>query len=266
MLLISVKRSRCAGGGPMAVRSSFGAFTLMELVVVIVILAALASLIVSNVGRTTDGADAVAARAVMQTTAEAFTGSAAGPGYLADMKHVPGFRSVNVRIHDLISAPNYPGNPAAASFDSASQRGWRGPYLRNAQGVRNTNPGRNGAFPASDERRTPGDATFQERGFFPDAGSSPYGSAGELAVADPWGNPIVLQVPPELAFSGSTRDSKRFRYGRLVSAGADGFLATPLDRLAGLVVNPDGTIDTSARGDDLVLFLNRSDTYEAEEP
>jgi type II secretory pathway pseudopilin PulG len=230
----------------------------MELLVVIVIIAALAGLVVSNIARTTDDAEAVAARATMQTIAEALTGSAAGSSYLADMKYVPAFSAANLRTHDLLSASSYP----AELFDPAKQRGWRGPYLRNAQGVQNTNTARNGTFPAGGERRTAGDATFLERGFFIDASTSPYGVTGDLATADPWGNPIVVQVPPASAFAGPADDAKRFRYARLVSAGADGALTTPRDRLGGLLA--DGT--TAARGDDLVLFLNRSDTYEAEEP
>ena len=228
----------------------------MELLIVIVILAALAALIVSNVGHTTDDAEAVAARATMQTVREAMTGSAAGPGYLADMKYVPNFRCVNVRIHDLLFQGTQP------AFDPTAQRGWRGPYLRNAMGVRNMNAARNGAFPASGEQRTTGDATFLERGFFTDASNSHYGLTGDLAAADPWGNPIVVQVPPTSSFTGTAGDTKRFRYARLVSAGADGVLTTPLSRLAGMLA--DGT--TAARGDDLVIFLNRTDTYEIEEP
>ncbi|MES2571600.1 MAG: type II secretion system protein [Verrucomicrobiota bacterium] len=253
------KRSRAKGGGPLAARSCPGAFTLIELLTVIVIIAALAGLIVSNVGQTTGDAEAVAARATMQTVREALTGSAAGPGYFSDMKYTPGFRGVNLRMHDLLSSSSY---PAFSVFDPAAQRGWRGPYLRNAQGVRNTNTARNGTFPASNERRTADDQTFLERGFFTGANTSPYGLTGDLAVADPWGNPIVVQTPPEPVFNGLKGEAKRFRYTRLVSAGADGVLTTPPDRLAGLLA--DGT--SSARGDDLVLFLNRGDTYEPEEP
>lgn len=263
MLLTPLKRSVSAGRGLLAVRRRFGAFSLMELVVVIVIVAALAALVTSNVGTTTDEVEAVSARVTMQTIAEAFSGSSAGPGYVADMKHLPGFRHADVRIHDLLSSSSY---PTADPFDPVSQRGWRGPYLRNAQGVRNTNAARNGAFPSGNERRTADDTTFFQRGFFTDPDSSPYGITGDLSVADPWGNPIALQIPPVAAFTNPTTDAKRFRYARLVSAGADGVLTTPLHhRLAGLVKLADGKIDISARGDDLVLFLNRSDTHEPEE-
>ena len=232
------------------------AFTLLEMLVVVVILAAVATLVVANVDHTTDNAEAVTARATLQTVRDALTGSAAGPGYLADMKHVPGFRSVDVRPHHLLIQGTQP------TFDPAANRGWRGPYLRNAAGVANTNTVRNGAFPAGDERRFAGDATFLARGFFIDAVTSSYGVTGDLAAADPWGNPIVVQVPPASAFGGSSGDAKCFRYARLVSAGADGALATPSDRLAGRLA--DGT--AAARGDDLVVFLNRADTYETEEP
>jgi prepilin-type N-terminal cleavage/methylation domain-containing protein len=231
------------------------AFTLLELTVVIVIVAALAALVVNNVSRTADDAEVVAARATMQTLADAITGSAAGPGYLSDMRHVPGFRPVLLRPHHLLV------QGVQQNFDPVAQRGWRGPYLRNAQRVL-TSPAATGAFPSAGDRSPRYVGTFFERGFFSDAVTSPYGVPGDLAAADPWGNPIVIQVPPLSAFSGSTGDAKRFRYARLVSAGPDGTLATPLDRLGGMLT--DGT--SLIRGDDLVLFLNRSDTYETEEP
>lgn len=232
-------------------------FTLIEMLVVITILGALAGLVITtvNIDGSTGDAETIAARATMQTIAETLLGSAAGPGYLEDMRYVPGFKSVDLRLNGLLAKEeDWP------DFDPNTRRGWRGPYLRNAMGVRNTNTLRNGTFPASDERRNSGDATFLERKFYPpDASPSPYGNPGDLAVADPWGNPIVVQVPPVTAFGGSASDAKRFRYARLVSAGVDGELTTRLDdRLAGMQF--DGS--SAERGDDLVLFLNRSDIYE----
>jgi type II secretory pathway pseudopilin PulG len=189
----------------------------MELLLVVVILAALSALVVPKVDFFTDQASGAVARATLQTVREAITGSASEPGYLADMKPLPGFRSVDFTLHHLLSLPTYPG---AVRFDPVAQRGWRGPYLRNE-------------------------------------------------AADPWGNPIVVQIPPETAFSRPTNE-KRFHYARLISAGPDGIVSTPLDvpgdpdlaRLAGLV--SDGK--SPARGDDLVLFLNRADIHEVEEP
>lgn len=225
------------------------AFTLMELLVVIVILAAVATLVVSNVDKSRDDMDDIAERATLQTIRDALTGSAAGPGYLADMKHVPGFTMTKLRTHDLLSPSRY---PAFGKFDPVARRGWRGPYLRNVQGVANLNPNRNGRFPAASEVRFKGDATFAERGFFPDSPAYGYGEPDEVAAADLWGNPIVIQVPT------APDEATRRRYTRLVSAGPDGKLTTPLDPLAGM----QGTGTAPARGDDRVLFLNRSDVYE----
>lgn len=231
-----------------------GGFTLMELLVVVVILSALAAMVVSQVDSSRENAELTVVRADLQTVSEAVFGSAAGKGYLQDMKHVPGFRSVNFRIHDLFSASLYP------AYDPVADRGWRGPYLRKSSAVANTDSSRNGLFPASGDRRFNGDATFLERNFYTTTSASDYGLAGDFAVADPWGNPVVIQVPPPIAFSGATDDTKRFRYVRLVSAGPDGVLETPPDRLAGKLAN--GT--AAARGDDLVLFPNRPDVHETE--
>jgi prepilin-type N-terminal cleavage/methylation domain-containing protein len=231
-------------------------FTLMEVLVVVVIIAAVAALIVSNVDGVQERAEAAASRATMKTLREALMGSAAGPGYVADMKHLPGFDLGKLQPHDLLFEPSQ-----EFLFQAAANRGWRGPYLRNAQGVANTNKDRGGRFPASGERRFDGDATFLDRGFFMTPSSSPYGVTDQLTVADPWGNPIVIQVPPPAAFSAPT-DAKRLKYTRLVSAGPDGYLNTPLDRLAGML--PDGT--ATVREDDVVLFLDRADTYDSETP
>jgi len=179
------------------------------------------------------------------------------------------------------SAP--PGEFCA--WHAARHRGWHGPYLK--AGLMD--------FPTSSATRFAGDASFAVRGFFPELtglrlpddfknglhGCSIYGFPGEPALPDPWGNPYVLQIPPPQAFPGSNTniaDEVRFRYARFVSAGPDGTLSTPcfhpnttnlwhtswnartrrLARQAGLI---DGT-DRTARGDDLVLFLNRNDTDE----
>jgi hypothetical protein len=231
----------------------------MELLVVVTTIAALAALVVGIVDHSRDDAELTVARSSMNTIAAAVNGSAANPGYLADMKPVPGFQGSSLRMHDLFSASSH---PAYAEYDPVARRGWRGPYLRPGVGPANLDPSRRGRFPAAGDRCFATDPTFQERGFFNVGGISPYGLPGDLAAGDPWGNPFVIQTPPPAAFAGSTGDAKRFRYSRVLSAGPDGVLTTPADRLAGML--EDGT--TPGRGDDLVMFLNRSDVHEIEEP
>ena len=124
----------------------------------------------------------------------------------------------------------------------------------------NDNALRNGSFPAAEDRRHAGDPTFLQRKFYEDATRSFYGATGDVAVADVWGNPIVLQIPPPEAFTVPGDETIRFHYARVVSAGPDGELETPRDRLAGMA--SDGS--TARRGDDLVLFLNRADIHESE--
>lgn len=219
------KRASLTARGFPAARPRVGAFTLIELLVVCIVIAALAALVVSKVDNAAEDAEMIAARATMQTVAEAFTGSPAAPGYFADMKYVPGFQPAGIKTRDLLTSVAYPDFD---EFDPTTRRGWRGPYIRNANGI----------FPANG-------------GFDPT-----YGTAGEPTVLDPWGNPIVVQVPTH-----SSDPAERFRYARLVSAGSDGALSTDLaDPLAGR------TAQGTSRGDDLVLFLNRNDVYEAEEP
>lgn len=187
-------------------RSLTAGFTLVEILVVIGILAVLATLVVQSVGNVREEADQTVGLVSLQTVREAICGSAGAPGFLADMKFVPGFSNRLVRIGDLLEAPtNY---SAFTNFDRLTRRGWRGPYVQNVRIVEGTNG---------------------------------------ISVADPWGNPVVLQMP-----TNDLDDDECWRCARLVSAGPDGILQTPAATF------PDRT----ARGDDLVLFLNRADADE----
>ncbi len=190
------------------------------------------------------------------------------------------------------------------NYSPVAGRGWRGPYARftssvliNGVGVmafpeagdvrsdRDTSFASRGFFP--DVRRVAVPSDFQSGA----DGCSIYGYPGEWVPGDPWGNPYVLQVPPAQAFIRSSdaydysKASEvpydvRFQYARLVSAGPDGVLETPCFsanatnatsstwtpavghavRLAGR--SEDGR--NPARGDDIVVFLNRNDVYEDE--
>ena len=115
---------------------------------------------------------------------------------------------------------------------------------------------------------------------------SVYGFAGEPTAVDPWGNPYVLQIPPAQAFlsPSNVTDEVRFRYARLVSAGPDGCLDTPCFESNGTndwqsagadwcnptfrrLIRQAGRIaeDVSRRGDDVILFMMRSDVDDGEE-
>lgn len=295
-------------------------FTLVEMVLVVAVISILAMIAVQRISRIASDARIVAAKSDMKMIRDAFVSEETG--YLRDMSGIPGFSSACLRIGNLFVATNVFGNkvvrgskwgtetisarldcgnetveqcaaerravPSAfVKWDSAGRRGWRGPYLSS---------GKTGFFPSKDGVRFAGDATFEERNFYPvllnlrlpeefkdSSKASVYGFAGEPVVFDPWGNPYVLQIPPPQAFSSVTNvsDDVRFSYARVVSAGPDGILSTPcfhanatnsywttwnernrrMSRQAGLV---DGT-DFSARGDDLVLFLVRTDIDEGEE-
>lgn len=270
-------------------------FTLMELVLVLFILGTISAVATMRLGDVLERTRTQAAEADLAVLREGWMGNASCPGYLSDMRPVPGFSSAFLRVHNLLSPTNVIGLGGVVLDDGAartgyaslgcftnwnaqSARGWHGPYVRVNTPVRNTDPARDGFFPAPEDRRTREDATFAARGFFPRvqglSGSLyAYGFPGERAAGDPWGNPYVLQIPPPEAFA-STSEEQRFRYARLVSAGPDGVLQTPcftggaLDaearrtlRLAGRLA--DGT--AAARGDDIVLFIDRSDVYERDE-
>lgn len=240
------------------------AFTLVEVMLVVALLAVVAMLAVMRYGRAIDVARIQTAEADLQTLRKAFLSSEGG--YLRDLSGIPGFSPAYLRIANLYIATNVFGSKivvgnahgtqtrgirldapvtdaqcaqegrarpeAFTSWDETRQRGWRGPYLATSSG----------AFPAKNASRFKGDSTFEARHFFPrldhlrlpgefkdDARASIYGFVGEPTLLDPWGNPYVVQIPPPQAFSDVTNvsDEVRFSYARLVSAGPDGVLDTP---------------------------------------
>lgn len=228
---------------------------MLELVVVVAILASLAALLVGVADGQRERAESTTLAATQKAIADALLGHAAGPALWPDLRPVPGYDPASTRLHDLMATSARLGD--GQIFDIAARRGWRGPYLRTGATVANLDPSRAGRFPAPDDLRFPGDQSFAARGFFP-GGVETYGSPGELAIGDPWGNPLVLQIPPAGEFPPAIAASERLRHARITSAGPDGFLTTPNDRLAGRLA--DGT--APARGDDVVYFLSRADVHE----
>ncbi len=200
------------------------------------------------------------------------------------------------------SVQGYAKFAQVTNWSAAAARGWHGPYARITSPVRvngirvlefpQGSAVRNerdvsfrarGFFPDVSSVSVPSEFRSGFRG------CSIYGYPGEHVPGDPWGNPYVLQVPPPQAFIRASDEfnytdatqvpyALRFKYARLVSAGPDGVLSTPCFsvnvsnitysswtpavgrsvRLAGR--SRDGV--NELRGDDIVLFLNRSDVYE----
>jgi len=191
----------------------------MELVVVIVILAALAALVVPLISNTVGDSQQATTLASMRQLQDVITNRywSEMDGVLreTDNSLVPGFPQANP-LSDEGRTPHYPQlaflfrSPSACPpFDAVSRRGWHGPYLQHSGGRYTIT----GSFTAL------------------------YGLTGDPAVLDGWGNPIVLQRP--------TVES-----ARLVSAGPDGILQTDVS-----VAMPTKT----ACGDDLVVFLSTPD-------
>lgn len=235
-------------------RPKTAGFTLIEMVIVIAVLAALAGLVVPMLSDQNRQTHETVRNASLNAIRNAWTGSPASPGLIADLKFIPGFTYTNRRNHDLMVQGGFP------AFDAVTGRGWRGPYVTGGLPVLNLRPGRQSLFPAPSDQRFAGDATFEARGFYGSGGVPLYGVDGDVALGDEWGNPIVLQVPP-LDAGNPLLDSelKCWRYARLVSAGSNGILETSLaDRLAERLI--DNSV--AGRGDDVVLFLNRVDVYE----
>jgi len=194
------------------------AFTLLEIVVVIAILAVLAGMVVPLIGESRDKANDDAVLVSLNNLRNIILGTPDRPGFRTDTLKLPD------RIADLVVNP-FAGLPASnpdsvlAVWQINSKLGWRGPYVQNPGG----NYFINGA-----------------RGF-----TAAYGLAGDPAVSDPWGNPIVLQYPSDAA---TTDAALKREFVRLVSAGLDGIITTSPDEL-----------HPTTRGDDFVLFLNRAD-------
>ncbi len=164
--------------------------SLIELIVVLAVLIAVAGVAVVNYGPVASRAQDEATRAALRELRDVFVGNAAGPGYLSDVGRAYDNPDPNLsaaqrvayrqEMRFLFAPPEFATEPAGivvSDFDPVTRRGWRGPYLRDV-------------------------------------------------ARDGWGTPLVLQVPFE-AFSPPDDDEAR-RHARLVSAGPNGVIDTPL--------------------------------------
>jgi hypothetical protein len=141
----------------------------------------------------------------------------AGQGYRQDMRSFPTTQPTESLPSTLASL--YVAPAGATLYNPVTRLGWHGPYLSGDMGMFQINVG---------------------TGF-----TTNYGAANDPAPLDAWNHPIVIQIPA----SDPT-------YARLVSAGQDGVIQTPLNYL-----DSDGKPypPKSMRGDDIVLFLFRPD-------
>ena len=167
-------------------------FTLVEMVVVIAVLLALAALVLPNLTDTKSQSMSTTTSASLTAVRDAITGSAAGPGFYGDMGQLP------VTLKDLFVAPSWAA-PAMQPFNPQTGRGWRGPYVTLSLTV---------SYPVDSS----GNSGF----------TSAYGQNGDPTPADAWLRPIVLQIPTSAL---TAADQKT--YARLVSAGPDGIIQTP---------------------------------------
>jgi len=211
-----------------------GGLTLLELLVVLLVLAALGGLVVPSLGGAREEACLQATRSTLARVAQAVDGPG---GHRAAMRYArdgsgvrfggatglpwPGASEFTARsnapqLHYLFHAP-LTAALQPLGYDPTTQIGWRGPWLD----------------PASSIAYRIDNLT----GF-----TGIYGLQGDLAPADGWGRPVVLQCPGN--------DPAQAGDARLVSAGPDGVLDTPLG-----VATPT----LAEKHDDVVLYLSRED-------
>ncbi|MGE3804513.1 MAG: type II secretion system protein [Gemmataceae bacterium] len=174
------------------------AWTLVELMVVLVILGTLAALVMPLLSGSIEETKYRTTLINMHRVRDAIMGTSEQPGYLADVGALP------LTLDGLHNQP-----VGVLAWDRNTRRGWNGPYLTGT--------------------------TIRYL-----ADEFPYGVAGDLAVADGWGWPIILQYPGLDPTNPVVK-----KHARLVSLGPNGQLETPLD----LLPSP------AALGDDTILFL-----------
>jgi len=207
---------------------TYDGFTMLELLLTLTILSAVGMLAVPTLSRHSD-------QAASQTTRQsmAVLRGAIMTDYRTDMFESLPYpadpaRAQHPQLKYLYDNPISfaAANPdsieatSAWTYDASTGRGWSGPYVDHAAGMR---------------ARYQANATH---GF-----TSVYGETGDPSPVDGWCNPIVLQQP---ITSGGMASAKNLNHARLVSAGEDGVLQTPID-----VMEPT----LAQTGDDILVYL-----------
>lgn len=181
--------------------------TLIELVMVLIIIGALAGLVVTQVGGAVERAESDSTVATMRTVHEAIEGYMNDQGelLLPDPLAKDSARSVAPQIRYLFINPDT--ETPEPTFDPHTKRGWRGPYLKTQVDQ---------VFLTDAEAASRG---LGDRSGFTDA----FGLNDDPAVLDGWGNPLVIHHEDVTYESGGPF----WRIYYLTSAGPDGLLETP---------------------------------------
>ena len=237
--------------------------TLLELVVVLTILVALATLIVPTMGFLGSKSQAVSTQENLQRLQELLVNR-----YIPDMggsTYVPPvgvtapnpYAASGTNIGNMVANLPAPGavgyaarntfhpqlrylyvnpdsNPETMTWTSGatvlSVRRWQGPYVEHTGGT----------YAVSSGTATNNFTTE-------------YGQDGDPTVLDAWARPIVIQVPTQ---PDPTTGEPGVNFARLVSAGPNGVIDTSED-----VTMPTLDYSATGRGDDVIMFLFHNDLY-----
>jgi len=239
--LVPPSRARAQAGGAVSCtpRSRERAFTLVELVVVLVILSATAGLAVVAAGATMEDSRRTMTVATLGALREAIVGGTSAldtgrcfrrdVGQLPRNTHTAGPLPATWSVCELLDRGVRP------VFDPATGRGWRGPYVTAPRAV----------FGDLDAAAPPSPAGQAWRD---------HGSPNDWAVLDGWDRPILIQVPD---FDGdpAVDTAEELQHARLVSAGSNGRIETPRSLLPDSARYPF----FASCGDDIVLYLEVAD-------
>lgn len=217
--------------------------TRAERAAVLVIVLAAIGVVMSFVRGDDFAAECAATDASLEAIRAAILGGQAGLGYRADVGEIP--RS----IHDLFEPTSLPS--PLWTFDPATGRGWRGPYLTDGVGLDVRKAHCSFSDESCNSRRFINHLANGETGVLD--GFKRHAPECTNSDAERYcTNPIMLQIPCSDAnrngVCGDVGDIWLPGNARLVSAGPNGELETAL-----------ADYNARSRGDDRVLYLLMND-------